>query len=502
MEKNEGGQLVRALGLKESISMTIGTVVGVGLFTCGSSQIGYVGSGIIVITFLSLLISIWPCLIYGEMSAALPCAGGTYNYAKRGLNRVWANLAGWHYIISVVGIGAGETLAFSNYFKILFGELGINIEGVDSRIIAIVLVLFFLILNFRGIEMSGKAQTGFIFFFWGCAVAWFLYMIPRIHLDYFGGIAMDSLPPFKEMMYIFGLVWWCYTGFETCVSMGAETKYPQYTLPRALKVSVFLVFAVNALFQWFLVGLVPHEFYHILAVADAPYAEGLRAAGLVGFPIILLCIGIAFGGDLSTINPGIAAPARYIYTMAEDGSLPKFLCKVHPKYKTPINSLYLIGLLSCLAPLAGRKMLVWVCDAGNFGCCLAYCMVSLSFLILRKKEPDMPRPYKVGPYKFVGTMAVLMSAFMILMYMIPGSGATLVWQEWAMAGGWCVLGGVFFVVCKLKYKEEFGSLVEIISDEDAAALQSSDEEINAALDAAIDAAINSVLEREYIGSLL
>jgi len=293
MEKNEGGQLVRALGLKESISMTIGTVVGVGLFTCGSSQIGYVGSGIIVITFLSLLISIWPCLIYGEMSAALPCAGGTYNYAKRGLNRVWANLAGWHYIISVVGIGAGETLAFSNYFKILFGELGINIEGVDSRIIAIVLVLFFLILNFRGIEMSGKAQTGFIFFFWGCAVAWFLYMIPRIHLDYFGGIAMDSLPPFKEMMYIFGLVWWCYTGFETCVSMGAETKYPQYTLPRALKVSVFLVFAVNALFQWFLVGLVPHEFYHILAVADAPYAEGLRAAGLVGFPIILLCIGIA-----------------------------------------------------------------------------------------------------------------------------------------------------------------------------------------------------------------
>ncbi len=237
---------MRALGLKESISMTIRNGSRSGdCFTCGSSQIGYVGSGIIVITFLSLLISIWPCLIYGEMSAALPCAGGTYNYAKRGLNRVWANLAGWHYIISVVGIGAGETLAFSNYFKILFGELGINIEGVDSRIIAIVLVLFFLILNFRGIEMSGKAQTGFIFFFWGCAVAWFLYMIPHIHLDYFGGIAMDSLPPFKEMMYIFGLVWWCYTGFETCVSMGAETKYPQYTLPRALKVSVFLVFAVN-----------------------------------------------------------------------------------------------------------------------------------------------------------------------------------------------------------------------------------------------------------------
>ena len=112
MEKKQ--QLVRALGLKESISMTIGTVVGVGLFTCGSAQIGLVGSWIIGFTFIALLISIWPCLIYGEMSAALPCAGGTYNYAKRGLNRAWANLAGWHYIISVVAIGAGETLAFSN----------------------------------------------------------------------------------------------------------------------------------------------------------------------------------------------------------------------------------------------------------------------------------------------------------------------------------------------------------------------------------------------------
>ena len=175
------------------------------------------GSWIIVITFLSLLISIWPCLIYGEMSAALPCAGGTYNYAKRGLNRVWANLAGWHYIISVVGIGAGETLAFANYFKILFSQFGIDLSGVDSRIIAIILVIFFLILNFKGIEMSGKAQTGFIFFFWGCAIAWFLYMIPKIHLEYFGGIAMDSLPPFNELIYIFGLVWWCYTGFETWV---------------------------------------------------------------------------------------------------------------------------------------------------------------------------------------------------------------------------------------------------------------------------------------------
>ena len=74
-------------------------------------------------------------------------------------------------------------------------------------------------------------------------------------------------------------------------------------------------------------------------------------------------------------------------------------------------------------------MLVWIVDAGNFGCCIAYCMVSISFIILRVKEPGMERPYKVKNYKFIGAMAVLMSGFMVAMYLIPGSGATLVWQE-------------------------------------------------------------------------
>ena len=106
----------------------------------------------------------------------------------------------------------------------------------------------------------------------------------------------------------------------------------------------------------------------------------------------------------------------------------------------------------------------------------------------------MVRPYKVPCYKFVGVMAVLMSGFMVVCYLVPASGSALVWQEWLMAGGWGVLGVVFFIICKVKYKEKFGSLIEIISDEDAAALQSSDYELSEALDKAIDEAIACVLK--------
>lgn len=180
--------------------------------------------------------------------------------------------------------------------------------------------------------------------------------------------------------------------------------------------------------------------------------------------------------------------------MAESYMIPPIFAKLHPKHKTPVNALYLIGILTMIAPFAGRAMMVWICDAGNFGCCLAYCMVSISFLILRKKEPDMPRPYKVGAYKFVGFMAVVMSGLMVLVYCIPGSGGTLAWQEWLMVGGWSLLGVAFFIVCKLRYKEDFGKLIELISDEDAASLmpEADDEELDLVIDAAIDRVLSSM----------
>jgi amino acid transporter len=199
-------------------------------------------------------------------------------------------------------------------------------------------------------------------------------------------------------------------------------------------------------------------------------------------------------GIITSWNSFMIGGSRAMYSMAESYMIPPIFAKLHKKHKTPINSLVLIGVLTMIAPFAGRKMLVWICDAGNFGCCLAYCMVSLSFLILRKKQPDMERPYKVSAYKFVGVVAVVMSGFMVAMYCIPGSGGNLVMQEWLMVGAWTLLGVVFYAVCKLKYKENFGTLVEIISDEDAATLRPEIEDEE--LDAVINIAIENVLARK------
>lgn len=159
--------------------------------------------------------------------------------------------------------------------------------------------------------------------------------------------------------------------------------------------------------------------------------------------------------------------------------IPKTFAKLHPKYKTPINALILIGVISAISPFAGRQMLVWVSDAGNVGCCLAYCMVSISFLILRKKAPDMPRPYKVKHDKLIGYSAVLLSGGMVAMYIIPESGSTLAPQEWLIAGAWSLVGLLFYSLEKRKYGKDFGKHVDIeveYSDEDMEAIQSRMEE--------------------------
>ena len=142
--------------------------------------------------------------------------------------------------------------------------------------------------------------------------------------------------------------------------------------------------------------------------------------------------------------------------MAESKMIPSGFSVLNEKHKTPVNALLLIGVLSLAAPFFGRTMLVWISDAASFACCLAYCLVSMSFVILRNKEPELHRPYKVKHYKLVGITASILSGLMVILYLIPGSGSQLTVEEWIIVGGWTILGLIFYVICKRHYGEMFG----------------------------------------------
>ena len=160
-------------------------------------------------------------------------------------------------------------------------------------------------------------------------------------------------------------------------------------------------------------------------------------------------------GIITSWNSFLIGGSRAIYSMAESNMIPKVFGKLHGKFKTPITALLLIGALSVISPFFGRTMLVWIVDAGNFACCLAYCVVSLSFVRLRKLEPAMERPYKIRNYRVVGIIAIIMSGAMAAMYLIPGTNCSLVWQEWIIVAAWVVLGVVLAIRSYVKYKGEF-----------------------------------------------
>lgn len=438
-----GNTLKRTFGMREAVTITVGTVVGVGLFTTGANVVGDMGPAVILATFVAMLISIYPALLYAEMGAALPYAGGTYKYASLGIGKPFGMLAGWNFIISLVAVTSGEALAFSFYFKTLFSALGVELP-ISDRTLATIVVVIFIITNVLGVEMTGKLQNGFMFFFWGVAIIWFITMIPNVQLPYF-----LEMPEFIQgetplgFVAAVSMIWWCFAGFETCCAMGEEIKYPQINIPRALFLAPFIVFAVNAAFQWFLVGIVPTEEISALSTASAPFAEAMTKAGILGFPLILLAAGIAFGGDFSTLNASIAVPPRYLFTMARDGVMPKIFARIHKKYQTPYIAILTLGILSAF--LIASNSMVYIASVSLFADLFYYVIGIGASFGLRKKHPELNRPYKAPGIMIGAPVSVIIYIVMI----------TQLEREALITGVvWCALGLVVYGVCRRMYKDE------------------------------------------------
>jgi len=171
-----------------------------------------------------------------------------------------------------------------------------------------------------------------------------------------------------------------------------------------------------------------------IAAAEAAFGEKGK--------LFLLIAGLA--GILTSWNSFLIGGSRAIFAMAEDGMLPAFLGRVHAKYKTPSNAILFIGIIGVLAPLLGRTSLVWFVDAGSFSLMIAYLLVAVSFIVLRKKEPEMPRPFTAKGGLFLGGFGIMASLGMAALY-LPGMPAALVWpQEWLMVVAWFAAGALSY----------------------------------------------------------
>ena len=496
----------KVLGAWDILVIAFGAMIGWGWVVSSGNWIesgGVLGAAIafaiggIMIFFVGLT--------YAELTAAMPQCGGEHVFSYRAMGSTGSFICTWAIILGYVSVACFEACAFPTIITYLWpgflkGYL-YTVAGFDVYaswlIVAIVIAFLIMIININGAKTAAVLQTVLTCIIGGAGIILIVASVVTGSVDNLQGqmfVGNGTGEAMKSIIKVAVITPFFFIGFDVIPQAAEEINVPLKKIGKMMILSVVL-----AVVFYSLVILAVGFILNPAEIIESQQGTGLVTADAMAkaFGTKVMAKVIIVGGMCGIItswNSFLLGGSRAMYSMAESYMIPPFFAKLHPKHKTPVNSLYLIGALTMLAPFAGRTMMVWICDAGNFGCCLAYCMVSVSFLILRKKEPDMARPYKVGHYKFVGFMAVVMSGLMLLVYCIPGSGGSLVFQEWLMVGSWSLLGVVFYAICKRKYKEDFGKLIELISDEDAASLmpEADDEELDVVIDAAIDRVLSSM----------
>ena len=447
----------RVLNKKDVFVLAFGAMIGWGWVVLSGEWILKAGTvGAMIAFALGGLMVLFVGLTYAELTAAMPKCGGEHVFSYRALGRNASFICTWAIVLGYISVVAFEAVAFPTVMQYLFPSYMkvhlYSVAGFDIYLtwllVGVISSILIAAVNYFGVKPAARFQ-GIL------TIVIAIIGLSLITGSLFNGEVSNVQPLFKDgvngIIAVAVMTPFMYVGFDVIPQAAEEMNIP------FKKIGQILILSVVMAVVWYvaIIGGVSLAMSSTQIETSELVTADAMANVFFNRPIaskVLIIGGIA--GILTSWNSFYVGGSRAIYSMAESGMLPSFLARLHPKYKTPCNAVILVGVISSLAPFLGRKMLVWLSDAGGLTIVVAYLIVSISFLVLRKKEPEMSRPYKVKHGKLVGTIAVIMCVVLAIMY-LPGSPAALVWPyEWGILIAWTVLGSVFFVWAKVANKYE------------------------------------------------
>jgi amino acid transporter len=290
--------------------------------------------------------------------------------------------------------------------------------------------------NYRGIRPAAVFQTIAVLFL----VAVGLVLLTG---SFVGGEVSNMSPLFTGgAIGVIGVLVatpFLFVGFDVIPQSAEEIELPFRKIGQLLVFSIVLAVTWYALIMLTVGSSMPAS---ELAGAELAAADGMEALWDSRAMGTLLVLG-GIAGILTSWNGFLIGASRLMFAMARSGMLPAWFGHVHPRYRTPANAVLFIGGLSVVAPLFGEQMLVWLVDAGGFSLVVSYAMVALAFVVLRRREPDMKRPFRTPGGSTTGVVAVVLAAGLGTLY-LPGMPAALIWPyEWAILIGWAAVGAWF-----------------------------------------------------------
>jgi amino acid transporter len=446
--------LKKSLGMFDIIALAFGAMVGWGWVVLAGGWIISAGIwGAITAFLVGGIVVILIGITYAELAASMPITGGEHTYTHRALGVNVSFICSWSILFGYFSVVAFEAVALPTVVEYIIpnysqGYLW-NIAGWDvyATWVAVGMLGSIIVtwLNIRGMEVSAWFQKIAV-------VGIFL-----VGILLFVGAALFSpetsnsvqAPNFiggmGGIMTVMVMVPFLFVGFDVIPQAAEEINLTRPNIGKFLIVSIIIAVLWYVAVAWSVGKTLP-----LLQAQDSTLAtaDAMTNAWNGKWAGTLLVIGGVLG-ILSSWNAFLIGGSRLLYAMGKTHMLPQFLCKLHPKYNTPVNAILLIGGLATLAPLFGRKMLVWIVDAGGFGIVIAYTCVALSFLVLRYREPNMVRPFRVPAGKLVGIVTILLSLGMLALY-LPGMPSALVAIEWWIFLGWTVLGFALYGYATMK----------------------------------------------------
>ena len=408
-------------------------------------------------------------LTYAELTPAMPLAGGEHVFSYKAFGANGSFVCTWALILSYVGVVCFEACSLPTIVQYIFpgfvkGYM-YTIAGFDVYftwvLLASIVTIVITVINIRGIKAAAVFQT--ILTLVIAVVGIILVAISAINgkavnLKGQTFIGADGVNVIKNIMSVAVVAPFFLLGFDVIPQVAEEINIPLRKIGQTLLISIICAVSFYALVIFSIgYGLNAKEINNSMIDNGLVAADAMAKLFNSNIMAKVLIIG-GLCGIATSWNSFFIGGSRAIFSMAEACMVPHRFSKLHKKYKTPVNAILLIGALSFIAPFFGRTALVWISDAASFAGCIAYCIVAMAFLVIRRKYPDLNRPYKVNRYKSVGIIAITMSALMIVMFVLPGSGCTLTVEEWIIIGGWILLGIIFYVLSRIKYGNRFGTV--------------------------------------------
>jgi APA family basic amino acid/polyamine antiporter len=463
-QDGEGVSLPRVLGRANLVFLGVGAVVGTGIFVLtGQAAAAHAGPAIVVSMVLAGLVSALAALCYSEFAASVPIAGSAYTYAYATLGEFVAWIIGWDLILEYALGAATVAVGWSGNLVTLLRQFGVQFPAALSaapgttvtlpggeavvavfNLPAVIITALVTVLLVIGIKESANVNNVVVIVKVGVVLlviaAGALFFTPA----HFAPFVPENTGTFGEygISGIFrgaAVIFFAYIGFDAVSTSAQEAKDPQRDMPVGIIGSLVICTLLYVLVSAAMISLVPYERMRnepaplVVAVESAERAAaGTPWAAPMAVLRILVTLG-ALAGLTSVMLVMMMAQPRIFLAMAKDGLLPPFAARIHPRFRTPHLTTVLTGIAVGLA--SGFSTIGTLGNLVNIGTLLAFVIVAIGIIFMRRREPDAVRPFKVPLVPWVPALSAIVSVVLM---------ASLPWESWERLIIWMMLGVVLY----------------------------------------------------------